>query len=74
MNNFYFKLQKNGSITSCEKLKIIGLIEYMKLVILKIYQILNIISSLIITAVTIIQYINKFIFDRNINNLKINIL
>lgn len=27
-----------------------------------------------ITAVTIIQYINKFIFDRNINNLKISIL
>lgn len=27
-----------------------------------------------ITAVTIIQYINKFIFDRNINNLKVSIL
>ena len=27
-----------------------------------------------ITAVTIIQYINKFIFDRNINNLKISII
>ncbi len=27
-----------------------------------------------ITAVTIIQYINKFIFDRNINNLKTSIL
>jgi len=27
-----------------------------------------------ITAVTIIQYINKFLFDRNINNLKISIL
>jgi len=27
-----------------------------------------------ITAATIIQYINKFIFDRNINNLKISIL
>ncbi len=26
-----------------------------------------------ITAVTIVQYINKFIFDRNINNIKINI-
>ncbi len=26
-----------------------------------------------ITAVTLIQYINKFIFDRNINNLKVNI-
>jgi len=26
-----------------------------------------------ITALTIIQYINKFSFDRNINNLKINI-
>lgn len=26
-----------------------------------------------ITAVTVIQYINKFIFERNINNLKINI-
>ena len=27
-----------------------------------------------ITALTIIQYINKFVFDRNINNLKINII
>ena len=27
-----------------------------------------------ITALTIIQYINKFTFDRNINNLKINIV
>ena len=27
-----------------------------------------------ITSLTIIQYINKFIFDRNINNLKINIV
>lgn len=27
-----------------------------------------------LTALTIIQYINKFIFDRNINNLKINIV
>ena len=27
-----------------------------------------------ITALTIIQYINKFIFDRNINNLKISII
>jgi len=27
-----------------------------------------------ITALTLIQYINKFIFDRNINNLKINIV
>jgi hypothetical protein len=27
-----------------------------------------------ITVVTIIQYINKFIFDRNINNFKISIL
>ena len=27
-----------------------------------------------ITAVTIIQYINKFVFNRNINNLKISIL
>ena len=27
-----------------------------------------------ITALTIIQYINKFSFDRNINNLKINII
>jgi len=27
-----------------------------------------------ITAITIIQYINKFIFDRNINNLKISII
>lgn len=26
-----------------------------------------------ITSLTIIQYINKFVFDRNINNLKINI-
>ncbi len=26
-----------------------------------------------ITAMTAIQYINKFFFDRNINNLKINI-
>ena len=26
-----------------------------------------------ITAMTVIQYINKFVFDRNINNLKINI-
>lgn len=26
-----------------------------------------------ITAMTVIQYINKFLFDRNINNLKINI-
>jgi len=27
-----------------------------------------------ITSLTVIQYINKFIFDRNINNLKINIV
>jgi len=27
-----------------------------------------------ITSLTIIQYINKFIFDRNINNLKISII
>jgi len=27
-----------------------------------------------ITSLTVIQYINKFIFDRNINNLKISIL
>jgi len=27
-----------------------------------------------ITAVTIIQYINRFIFERNSNNLKISIL
>ena len=27
-----------------------------------------------ITSLTIIQYINKFVFDRNINNLKINIV
>ena len=27
-----------------------------------------------ITALTLIQYINKFIFDRNINNIKINII
>jgi len=27
-----------------------------------------------ITALTVVQYINKFIFDRNINNLKINIV
>ncbi len=27
-----------------------------------------------ITALTVIQYINKFIFDRNINNIKINIV
>ncbi len=27
-----------------------------------------------LTSLTIIQYINKFIFDRNINNLKINIV
>lgn len=27
-----------------------------------------------ITALTIVQYINKFIFDRNINNIKINIV
>ncbi|TCI91314.1 IS982 family transposase, partial [Tenacibaculum sp. M341] len=26
-----------------------------------------------ITALTLIQYINKFIFNRNINNIKINI-
>ena len=26
------------------------------------------------TALTIIQYINKFIFDRNINNIKISII
>jgi hypothetical protein len=26
-----------------------------------------------ITSLTVIQYINMFIFDRNINNLKINI-
>lgn len=26
-----------------------------------------------ITSLTIIQFINKFVFDRNINNLKINI-
>lgn len=26
-----------------------------------------------ITAMTVVQYINKFVFDRNINNLKINI-
>ena len=27
-----------------------------------------------LTSLTVIQYINKFIFDRNINNLKINII
>ena len=27
-----------------------------------------------ITALTVVQYINKFIFDRNINNIKINII
>jgi len=27
-----------------------------------------------ITALTIVQYINKFVFDRNINNIKINIV
>jgi hypothetical protein len=27
-----------------------------------------------ITAVTVIQYINKFIFDRNINNIKTSII
>ena len=27
-----------------------------------------------LTALTIIQYINKFIFDRNINSLKVNIV
>jgi len=27
-----------------------------------------------LTALTVIQYINKFVFDRNINNLKINIV
>ena len=27
-----------------------------------------------ITALTIVQYINKFIFDRNINNIKISII
>ncbi len=27
-----------------------------------------------ITALTTIQYINKFIFDRNINNIKISII
>ncbi|MDP3311841.1 MAG: IS982 family transposase, partial [Lutibacter sp.] len=27
-----------------------------------------------LTSLTIIQYINKFIFERNINNLKINIV
>jgi hypothetical protein len=27
-----------------------------------------------ITSLTIIQYINKFIFDRNINNLKTSII
>ena len=27
-----------------------------------------------LTALTIIHYINKFIFDRNINNLKISII
>ncbi len=26
------------------------------------------------TALTVIQYINKFIFDRNINNIKISII
>ena len=27
-----------------------------------------------ITALTVIQYINKFIFNRNINNIKISII
>jgi hypothetical protein len=27
-----------------------------------------------ITALTVIQFINKFIFDRNINNIKISII
>jgi len=27
-----------------------------------------------LTALTIIQYINKFVFNRNINNLKVNIV
>ncbi|NQW35514.1 MAG: IS982 family transposase, partial [Flavobacteriales bacterium] len=27
-----------------------------------------------LTSLTVIQYINKFIFDRNINNLKISII
>ncbi|MCF8273338.1 MAG: IS982 family transposase, partial [Flavobacteriaceae bacterium] len=27
-----------------------------------------------ITALTVVQYINKFIFDRNINNIKISII
>ena len=27
-----------------------------------------------LTSLTIIQFINKFVFDRNINNLKINIV
>jgi len=27
-----------------------------------------------ITALTVVQYINKFVFDRNINNIKIKII
>ncbi|MDO5969197.1 IS982 family transposase, partial [Flavivirga aquimarina] len=26
-----------------------------------------------ITAMTVVQFINKFVFNRNINNLKVNI-